>query len=196
MGDFRQFLNENDDSLVKIKESINAMGPEEIDEFGFYLFAEFFDSFEDGVEDADNAEEIIFTHEDVLEMIQALGSEMYPDVLDMLDEVSEEEFEEILRDDDGEFTPGSIPDYSSIDESVSRIMLSTNRNRKRRKFMAKSKTKMRQSVAQRKRIARQNRNKVKRYYRANKSKIKAYQKSRRTAIKAGKHIVKVRKNGG
>lgn len=195
MGDFRQFLNENDDSLAKIKESISAMGPEEIDEFGFYLFAEFFDSFEDGVEDAD-AEEIIFTHEDVLEMIQALGSEMYPDVLDMLDEVSEEEFEEILRDDDGEFTPGSIPDYSSIDENVSRIMLSTNRNRKRRKFMAKSKTKMRQSVAQRKRIARQNRNKVKRYYRANKSKIKAYQKSRRTAIKAGKHIVKVRKNGG
>lgn len=195
MGDFRQFLNENEDSLAKIKESISTMGPEEIDEFGFYLFAEFFDSFEDGVEDAD-AEEIIFTHEDVLEMIQALGSEMYPDVLEMLDEVSEEEFEEILRDDDGEFTPGSIPDYSSIDESVSRIMLSTNRNRKRRKFMAKSKTKMRQSVAQRKRIARQNRNKVKRYYRANKSKIKAYQKSRRTAIKAGKHIVKVRKNGG
>ena len=195
MGDFRQFLNENDDSLAKIKESISTMGPEEIDEFGFYLFAEFFDSFEDGVEDAD-AEEIIFTHEDVLEMIQALGSEMYPDVLDMLDEVSEEEFEEILRDDDGEFTPGSIPDYSDIDESVSRIMLSKNRNRKRRKFMAKSKTKMRQSVAQRKRIARQNRTKVKRYYRANKSKIKAYQKSRRTAIKSGKHIVKVRKNGG
>ncbi len=195
MGDFRQFLNENDDYLAKIKESVGTMGPEEIDEFGFYLFAEFFDSFEDGVEDAD-AEKIIFTHEDVLEMIQALGSEMYPDVLDMLEEVSEEEFEEILRDDDGEFTPGSIPDYSSIDESVSRIMLSTNRNRKRRKFMAKSKTKMRQSVAQRKRIARQNRNKVKRYYRANKSKIKAYQKSRRTAIKAGKHIVKVRKNGG
>lgn len=194
MGDFRQFLNENDDSLVKIKESINGMGPEEIDEFGFYLFAEFFDSFEDGVEDADDAEEIIFTHEDVLEMIQALGSEMYPDVLDMLGEVSEEEFEEILRDDDGEFTPST--EYPSMDEGVSRIMLSKNRNRKRRKFMAKSKTKMRQSVSQRKLIARQNRNKVKRYYRANKSKIKAYQKSRRTAIKAGKHIVKVRKNGG
>ena len=196
MGDFRQFLNENDDTLAKIKESIGSMQPEEIDEFGFYLFAEFFDSFEDGVEDADDAETIIFTHEDVLEMIQALGPEMYPDVLDMLDEVSEEEFEEILRDDDGDFEPDNIPDYSSIDEGVSRIMLSKNRNRKRRKFMAKSKTKMRQSVSQRKRIARQNRNKVKRYYRANKSKIKAYQKSRRAAIKAGKHIVKVRKNGG
>lgn len=196
MGDFRQFLNENDDTLAKIKESIGSMQPEEIDEFGFYLFAEFFDSFGDGEADTDDVEEIIFTHEDVLEMVQALGAEMYPDVLDMLDEVSEEEFEEILRDDDGEFTPGNVPDYSSIDESVSRIMLSKNRNRKRRKFMAKSKTKMRQSVAQRKRIARQNRNKVKRYYRANKSKIKAYQKSRRTSIKAGKHIVKVRKNGG
>ena len=196
MGDFRQFLNENDDYLAKIKESISTMGPEEIDEFGFYLFAEFFDSFGDGEADTDDVEEIIFTHEDVLEMVQALGAEMYPDVLDMLDEVSEEEFEEILRDDDGEFTPDDVPDYSNIDEGVSRIMLSKNRNRKRRKFMVKSKTKMRQSVAQRKRIARQNRNKVKRYYRANKSKIKAYQKSRRTAIKAGKHIVKVRKNSG
>lgn len=192
MGNFRQFLVENEEALVKIQEIVNSMESDDVDQFGYYLYNEFFDTDQDG-----DAEEMFFGHDDVMEMIQDLGPEMYEDILDLLSEVSDEEFEE-FETEDGVIPDEkvSVPDFSGVSEGVSRIMLGNNRNHKKRKFMAKSRTKMRQTAAIRKRLARQNRNKVKRYYRANKAKIKAYQKSRRGAIKSGKHIVKMRRNGG
>lgn len=192
MGDFRQFLVENEEALAKIQEIVNSMESDEVDQFGYYLYNEFFDTDQDG-----DDEEMFFGHDDVMEMIQDLGPEMYEDILDLLSEVSDEEFGE-FETEDGVIPDEkvSVPDFGGVSEGVSRIMLGKNRNHKKRKFMTNSRTKMRQTAAIRKRLARQNRNKVKRYYRANKAKIKAYQKSRRDAIKSGKHIVKMRRNGG
>jgi hypothetical protein len=79
-------------------------------------------------------------------------------------------------------------------EGVSRVMKSTNKNRKKRKFMSNTKADMRRTKAQRKKDARSNRSKRKRYYRANKTKVAAYQKSRRSAIKKGSHKVKIRRS--
>jgi len=199
MGSFKTFLQENsddtkniasDDDLAQIQKIINTMEPDELDEFGEFLYDEFFDKDEDG-----DADEMFFGADDIMDMINDLGPEMFPDILDMLSEVPDDND---LENDDGEIPDEDVnaQEFNGVSERVSRIMLSKNRNRKKRKYMTISKAKFKQTVSARKRKNRLNKNKVKRYYRANKAKIKAYQKSRALAIKSGKHIVKLRKNGG
>lgn len=176
MGSFIDFLHEDADMLNQIQTIIDSFSAEDLDEFGYYLYCEFFDD-----DDHSDADGTFFEKDDVMGMISALGSDMYPDILDMLSEDG---------DTDDEVHPGAL------DEGVSRVMLSTNRNRKTRKFMALSRSKLQRNAAARKRLNRQNKGKTKRYYQANKAKILAYQKSRRLAIKTGKHVVKTRRNGG
>lgn len=106
MGAFKKYLNENEEMLKKIFAILDEMSEEEIDEFGAYLYTEFFDPEEDSEEDMDESDDeeesdseesdeyVPFTKEDVKEMIDALGEEMLDDVLDMLEEESDEEDDE------------------------------------------------------------------------------------------------------
>jgi hypothetical protein len=80
-----------------------------------------------------------------------------------------------------------------LSEAMTRRMSGKKMNKKRRKFMTKSKADMRKTASIRKRTNRKTLSKRKRVYRANKGRIKSYQASRATAIKKGKHIVKVRR---
>lgn len=158
--------------MSEIESLLSDMDDDEIDEFGYVLYTEFFDE-----EDQDEYEDF-FTIDDVKEMINELGEDFYEEILDMLQiEVSDT----------------TDPD---LNEVVSRIMKQRNMNRKLRKYMSTSSAKLRQQKAARKKAARQNKASRKRYYRANKAKIAAYQKSRREAIKKGKHKVKLRRKSG
>lgn len=192
MGSFKKFLSEAEDYLAMINAILDQLDDEEIDEFGYVLYSDFFDteeeeetSAEDNTEDEtgeeDEADEP-FTRADVDEMIQVLGSELYLAILELLDE------------DDGSEWAGE--EDEDLEEGVTRRMVAKNMNRKKRKFMKNSKAMMRKTKAVRKRLARKNRAKKKRYYRANKVKIAAYQKSRASAIKKGKHKVKLRRAAG
>lgn len=192
MGSFKKFLSEAEDYLAMINAILDQLDDEEIDEFGYVLYSDFFDteeeeetSTEDNTEDEtgkeDEADEP-FTRADVDEMIQVLGSELYLAILELLDE------------EDGHEWAGE--EDEDLEEGVTRRMVAKNMNRKKRKFMKNSKAVMRKTKSVRKRLARKNRAKKKRYYRANKVKIAAYQKSRASAIKKGKHKVKLRRAAG
>lgn len=152
--------------LDMINKELSEMDEDEIEEFGYVLYYEFFD---DEETDADDYSD--FTLADVQLMIDELGEEMYEEILDLLDELDDEE----------------------LDEAVSRRMKSQNRNRKKRKFMQTSRAELRRTKQKRKIQARKTKQARKRYYRANKNKIKNYQKSRAEAIKKGTHKVKVRR---
>ena len=192
MGSFKKFLSETEDYLAMINAILDQLDDEEIDEFGYVLYADFFDTEEEDEPSAeDNAEgetgeedevDEPFTRADVDEMIQVLGSELYPSILELLDE-----------DDGGEWAGEEDED---LEEGITRRMVAKNMNRKKRKFMKNSKAMMRKTKAVRKRLARKTKAKRKRYYRANKVKIAAYQKSRASAIKKGKHKVKLRRAAG
>lgn len=167
---FKQFLNESEELLSKIKAILDEMDSEELDDFGTYLV----DMFMDDLPEDDYNDE--FDKEDVIEMIKSLGLDFYDEILEELSEIEDD------WDEDGE-----------TNEAASRRMKTSNYNRKKRKFMSNSKSDMRKTKAARKKKARQNKQKNKRYYKANKTKIAAYQKSRSAAIKKGKHKVKQRR---
>lgn len=166
---YRMGMYESDDSseiLDMINKELSEMDEDEIEEFGYVLYYEFFDDEETEADDYSD-----FTLADVQMMIDELGEEMYEEILDLLDELDDEE----------------------LDEAVSRRMKSQNRNRKKRKFMQTSRAELRRTKQKRKIQARKTKQARKRYYRANKNKIKNYQKSRAEAIKKGTHKVKVRR---
>jgi len=178
MISFKDFLFE-DDILASINALLSELSDDEIDEFGYVIYYEFFDTEEENPDEFE-----VFALSDVQEMLSALDPETLEIILELLQE----------EQDDPE-TPEDESEYE-VQEGVNRRMLSANRNRKRRKFMSNSRATMRRTAAARKRKNRQTRQARKRYYRANKQKISAYQKSRREAIKSGKHFVKKRRQTG
>jgi len=190
MGAFKKFLKENEDVLQQIFDMLDELSDEEIDEFGYFLYSEFFDNVPpETSEDEEQEEE--FDAEDVKEMIDALGPDMYEAILDLL---LPEDIETDTSTIDAEEYHDVDPDEQEVQEGVSRKMKTKNINRKKRKFMTKTKADLRRTKAQRKKEARQNMASRKRYYRANKMKIKSYQKSRAAFIKKGKHKVKLRRS--
>lgn len=168
MGSFKKFLMEEDETLQQIYAILEELSEEEIDEFGFVLYYEFFDD-----EDTDEDDYDFFELDDIKEMINSLGPEFYDEILYLLEEDDE--------DDD-------------LEEGVSRAMKAKNMNRKKRKFMVKSKAIMKRTKVKRKQLARKDKAKRKRYYRANKKKLASYQRSRAKAIKKGKHFSKLRRS--
>lgn len=173
MGQFKQYLQENEEALAQITSILDELTEDELDILGYVIYNEFFD---DNDEDESDEEEE-FSKEDILAMVKELGPDMYEEILDMMEE-------EVEDNDDIE---------TEIEEGVSRIMRTKNMNKKKRKFMSNSKADLRRTKTKRKQKARKDKAKRKRYYRANKKKIAAYQKSRAAAIKKGKHKVKVRR---
>lgn len=162
-------VNENINTLF---DTVNQLTIDELDNFGWYLHENFFDINED--EDTD-----VYTKYDVITMLKILINE-FENVEELNNFVSS-----LLND--LEYTD------DAVNEGVSRRMLPSHLNHKRRKFMKKSKSVLRREKVKRKRLNRINRMKRRRYYRANKLKIKSYQKSRNAMIKKGRHIVKLRR---
>jgi len=173
MSRFKDFLMNEEDDLTKINAILDELDDEEINDFGSYIYDEFFGEDDEDFDDLGDE----FAIEDIQNMIAELGKEMWPEILDLLDDDLE-------------------TDEDDIEEGVSRRMKVSKMNRKKRKFMKKSHATLRKSKAKRKRKNRATKASRKRNYRANKKKIAQYQKSRQVAIKKGKHKVKLRRKAG
>lgn len=168
-------------------ETINQLTIEETDAFGTYLYETFFntDEHDEHDEHDQHDEQYGFTKIDIKNMLVLI-----------IQQCSELNDAEIIIDnllDDLSYDEQSNEFENTLIEGVSRRMLPSHLNHKRRKFMKKSRAVLRREKTKRKRLNRLTRMKRKRYYKANKLKIKAYQKSRRSMIKRGRHIVKLRR---
>lgn len=171
MGEFKKFLSENEEKYNAILSILDELEEGELDELGVILYTQFFDY-------DDDTDLSYFTKDDLIEMIKSLGSDMYDEILEFVEEET------------------GLEEPEEMDESVSRIMKKSNMNRKKRKFMGKSFAELRKTAASRKKANRENRASRKRNYRANVQKIKSYAKSRSGAIKKGLHNVKLRRKAG
>jgi hypothetical protein len=204
---FRNFLLDLDPSLLlegdesimdntamylEIKNILEHMSDDEIDEFGAFLAVEFFDTPEEDIND------IYFAIDNVLEMIGELGEENYSTILELLlpDEFEgsdDTETEYIELDYDDSTDSGELEE---VVEGVSRVMKVSKLNKKKRKFFKKSAAILRKERAERVKQNRLTKASRRAYRRANVAKLKAYQKSRKTFIKKGRHFVKIRRKGG
>lgn len=173
MGNFKKFLKESEITLEDIKSIIDELTDEEADALGVYLYTEFFE-FTDG---EDGIDDIYFTKEDVLDMVEELGEEMYDTIYDLIS------YEEEPEEDD-------------LEEGVNTVMMVKNLNRKKRKFFAKSAAQLRIEKPKRKIQLRKTYAKRKAYMRANAAKIKQYRDSRKDYMKSGSHFAKLRKKSG
>ena len=202
MKNFRNYLLDLDPSLLlegdetildnaamylEIKNILEHMPDDEIDEFGAFLSVEFFDTDEDELDD------VYFDLDVVLDMIGDLGEESYSFILELLlpdefegSEDSETEYIELPYDDES----------SELEEGVARVMKVNKLNKKKRKFFTKTAAVLRKERAERIKKNRITKASRKAYRRANIAKIKNYQKSRKTFIKKGRHFVKLRRKGG
>ena len=182
----------SDSLMIEIKNILDGLSEDEVDEFGAFLSVEFFETSEDEID------ELFFDVDNVIEMITELGSEaesedekeeIYSFILDLL---LPEDFENSkYLDYDNE------PEYEEdMSEGVSRVMKAKNLNRKKRKFFQKSAATLRKERAKRVKKNRENRASRRAYTRVNKAKLKAYQKSRATFMKKGKHFKKIRRQAG
>lgn len=155
----------------------NELTYEEVDEFGDWLYNEYF---EDNDSDTD-----IFEITDIQQMLNDIVQS--DDAICILDDI----LGSLTLD---EFNDDSINE--ALLESVLPYMKASNRNLKKRKFMANSKMYMLRTKQKRKRENLLSKPKRRREYLINKTKIKKYQASRNTAIKKHLHIVKLRKKVG
>ena len=211
MKNFRNYLLDLDPSLLlegdetildnaalylEIKNILEHMSDEEIDEFGAFLSVEFFDTDEDELDD------VYFDLDVVLDMIGELGEESYSFILELLlpDEFdgsddSETEYIELPYDDEsGELEEDN--DDEELEEGMARVMKVSNINKKKRKFFTKTAAVLRKERAERIKKNRLTKASRRAYRRVNQAKIKNYQKSRKTFIKKGRHFVKLRKKAG
>lgn len=182
---FRLSLVENSIDGISVKNIIDCimdiisteLTQEEIDEFGVWLYDTYFED-----NDSDDEE---FSLEDIEQMLNILSQD--DDSIYILDDILG-----VLTLD--EFDDDSINE--ALLESVTPYMKASNRNLKKRKFMANSKMYMLRTKQKRKRENLLSKPKRRRQYLVNKTKIKKYQTSRNTAIKKHLHIVKLRKKVG
>lgn len=179
--------------LQEIKNVLEGLSEDEVDEFGAFLSVEFFETPEDEID------ELFFDVDNVIEMAKELGSEasedeeiadIYSFILDLLLPEDFENSKYLDSDDYEEYESGDIT------EGVARVMKTKKLNRKKRKFFTKSAATLRKERAKRVKTNRINRASRKAYTRVNKAKLKSYQKSRAKFMKKGKHFTKVRRQAG
>lgn len=180
--------------MIEIKNILDSLSDDEVDEFGAFLAVEFFETSEDEIDD------LFFDIDNVIEMIRTLGDndedekvEIYSFILDLLLPEDFENSKYLDYDNEPEYSEIAPDDIS---EGVSRIMKVKNLNRKKRKFFQKSAALLRKERAKRVKSNRENRATRKAYQRINKVKLKAYQKSRATFMKKGRHFKKIRRQAG
>ena len=178
--------------MIEIKNILDDLSEDEVDEFGAFLSVEFFETSEDEID------ELFFDVDNVIEMIKELGSEaesedekeeIYSFILDLLLPEDFENSKYLDYDNELEYE-------EDMSEGVSRVMKAKNLNRKKRKFFQKTAATLRKERAKRVKKNRENRASRRAYTRVNKAKLKAYQKSRATFMKKGKHFKKIRRQAG
>lgn len=168
--------------FIEIKNILEQMSDDEIDEFGAFLAVEFFDVGLDEVDDT------YYDYDNVIELINELGEESYGFILDL---ILPEDFPDGTDAEYNEFD-----DLDGLDEAVSRRMGIKKLNKKKRKFFTKSAATLRKERSGRLKKNRLNRATNRSYKRVNKEKIKAYQKSRATFMSKGRHFTKIRRKSG
>ena len=182
----------SDSLMIEIKNILDDLSEDEVDEFGAFLSVEFFETPEEDID------ELFFDVDNVIEMVKELGSEaesedekeeIYSFILDLLLPEDFENSKYLDYDDELEYE-------EDMSEGVSRVMKAKNLNRKKRKFFQKSAATLRKERAKRVKKNRENRASRRAYTRVNKAKLKAYQKSRATFMKKGKHFKKIRRQAG
>lgn len=165
--------------------------PEFTDRATTTLHSEFYDT--EPVQDEYEA----FTLSDLLYLVLELLDEGldYDDILDLI------EFDDVwspLSDIEQNFIQDVVQDLyedsDELSEAIKPRFTSKQHNKKRRKFMQKSKAQLNREKVKRRQMNRLNKQKRKQYYRKNKNKIKLYSKQYRKAVKKGTHRVKVRRN--
>lgn len=149
----------------------------------------------------------VYTIDDLTDVVISLLEEGL-DVTDILESMGLPEPEpfESLEDEELEELAGYLETFFQedededeeyeIEEGVKGMFTSLNFNRKKRKFMKKSKATLRKEKVVRARKNRETRAKRKSYYRQNKSKLLRYTKMYRTAVKKGMHSKKLRRRSG
>lgn len=183
----------DEEKLIMIHDIIGTMNDDEIDDFGVWLYSEFFEIDDDEIK-------YIFNISEVRKMVTLLGSEYYDEILDYID--PNEKFIDVdYFTDDGEIdlSPDIVDeseDDHELNERMKRYMLMKNVNRKKKKFFRSHgglKSRRRRDLASgaHKRLIRKNRVANRRKYRQNRMFIKAYQKSRKDKINKGMHNVKL-----
>lgn len=172
--------------LIEIRNLLEGMSEDEVDEFGAFLTVEFFETPEEEIEN------VYFDIDNVLEMIKDLGEDSYSFILDLL---LPEDFNTSADLNFNDYEEYEI-DSGEISEGVSRIMQAKRRNMKKRKFFKKSAATLRKERTARIKKNRENRASRRAYTRVNKAKLQAYQKSRAGFMKKGRHFAKIRRQSG
>ena len=206
---WREFINESDNVLTfaDFRNIVNDASESECRNIGTKLFDTFF-------EDEDTCD---FSKACVLDMLDQLEEQTDRDTInivsdimdscladdddfDSLDNVDESDDEsdddfdyqdEIDYDDDDD-----DDDDEQLEESVSKVFGSQNKNRNRKLKFKKSLATLKKEYAQRQRQNRATFSARRIYNRINKINKKLYNKGRRQAIKKGQHYVKTRRKTG
>lgn len=177
---FSAFLLESDDLLANIKTELATMSPNEVDDFGNYLYDAYLDGFEDEEIEAveldndpsDDETYEMFTVDEIMDILSSFPVEMLSDVYDDLS-YSEDDFEE--------------------GEIVEMVHKKAHSNKNRRKFMGKDKSDLRRERTVRKLHNRMTKSERRLYYKKNRVNILAYHRDYYRKVKAGKHFKKLRK---
>lgn len=174
---FKDFcMNEDVSFLSKIKIELDTMDPYEIDDFGNFLYDEvFYDDSEDDVE----IDDVVDSDSETYELIDK--SEIIDLLTDMDEEVLELIYNDLIYAEDDE-----------SDELTEKVSKKLHTNKKKRKFMGKSRTDLRKETTVRKRLNRMNKMDRKAYYKRNRVNILAYSRDYYKKLKAGKHFKKLR----
>lgn len=171
--------------------------PEHIHKSQKFLFDEYYDSEEQ--EESPFDEDGYFDLGDLAYILLEL-LENDVDEYDILDDLDIDDSEVPLSDEEGLLIQEIIDelfeeeDFYDLDEQVKGRFLTKNYNKKRRKFMQKSKAVMNRTKVKRRQDARKTRVKRRMYYRKNKNRIKRYNKQYRRALKKNVHRKKIRRN--
>lgn len=188
-------LEDEEDDLIDvvfwIVQHFYHQSPQQIHEYAKILFDLYYDH-----EDYDEE----FTFEDIVWIIVELLEDGV-DEEDILDDL-EIEMTSPLSDEEAIEIYDQIEDvlysdeFGDLEERVSPLFKQKNYNKKRRKFMAKSKAVMNRERVKRRQKNRQTKVKRRQKYRANRNRIKLYQKQYRRAVKTGLHRKKLRRRVG
>lgn len=122
---------------------------------------------------------------DILELLEIEESE-----IDLTDEEIDDIFDDLID------MFNSFYEDDDINERLKGRFTAKNYNRKKRKFMSKSKARLNRERTKRKQDTRKSRSKRRQYYRKNKAKLKRYRAQYAKAVKSGRHKKKIRRAQG
>lgn len=126
-----------------------------------------------------------YDYEDILELLEIEESE-----IDLTDDEIEDIFDDLVD------MFNDFYEDDDVNERVKGRFTAKNYNRKKRKFMSKSKARLNRERTKRKQDTRKSRSKRRQYYRKNRAKLKRYRAQYAKAVKSGRHKKKIRRAQG